>query len=191
MVQIFFAVFASAFVLIGYVLYIRDILKHGVKPHQYTFGIWTLLAVVLTINQFRNGGGASTLFFVTTLIFLAVIFLLSLKYGERGSSNLDRICLVLSLALFVYWLITLDSEYSTYIATGIDVIAVLPTIYKTYLRPKTETYLPWMLSSVAAFLTILSLPNYRLVILIYPLYVLIADSAIPLIKFFRESGNKK
>lgn len=170
----------------GYVPYIRDIFLGVVKPHRYTWGIWTILTTVACVNQIANHGGWSALFFISTAVLVPVTFLLSLKYGQGGAVLIDRICLALAILLLIYWIGGRNTHYSTYLAVTIDALGALPTLTKTYRHPGTETYPQWVLAAVAGVLTLFTVPSFALVVIIYPIYIAVMNGAVVGIKFLRE-----
>lgn len=172
--------------LIGYVPYIRDILRNRVKPHRITWGVWAILTTIAAVNQVINGGGYSSLFFISTAFVVGITFLLSIRYGTGGASQIDRICLFLALVLFVYWVTVRDTRTSTVLAVAIDAIGAIPTIVKIYYHPETETYIQWSLAGIAGIFTMLAVPRFDWVLLIYPLYVPIMNGIIVGLKFIRE-----
>ncbi len=174
----------------GYIPYIRDIFRNKVKPHPVTWGVWTILTTIAAFNQVLNGGGYSSLFFISTALLVGFVFALSLRYGMGGASKIDRICLFLAILLLVYWLTVQETRISTLLVVIIDGIAAIPTILKTYQHPETESYNQWSLAGIAGFLTILSVPRLDWVLVIYPMYVLIVNSAIVIVKYTRERKHR-
>jgi len=172
--------------LIGYIPYIKDIFRGKVKPHPYTWGIWAILTSILAINQFINGGGYSLFFFISTALLVDFVFILSLSHGMGGASKIDRLCLTLALVLLLYWVATKDTYTSTVVAVIIDGIGAIPTLIKTYHHPKSETYIQWILSSIAGLLTLLAVPTLSWILIIYPLYVFFMDGAIVVIKYSQD-----
>lgn len=172
--------------LIGYFPYIREILKNVVKPQRTTWGIWTILTTVAAVNQVQNGGGFSSLFFISTALLVATTFLLSLKYGQGGASRVDIVCLFLAICLFAYWAIVQDTRISTLVAVGIDTIALVPTLIKTYRQPETEIYAQWVLAGLGGLLAMLASPSADWVLIIYPAYIFIANGSVVATKYLRE-----
>jgi hypothetical protein len=184
--QILFGFTALILNLIGYIPYIRDIFRKIVKPHPFTWAIWTILTTIAAFNQVRNDGGYSSLFFISTAILVGFVFLLSFRYGMGGASNIDRLCLVLAGILLIYWLTTKDTHLSTVYAVIIDGIGAIPTLIKTYHHPKSETYIQWTLAGIGGLFTMVSVPRLDWILLIYPLYVFIMNAAIVITKYLRE-----
>lgn len=141
---------------IGFIPYIRDILRGKVKPQRITWGIWTILTTIAAVNQVQNGGGWSSLFFISTVFLVATTFLLSLKRGMGGASKLDMICLAAAIVLFGYWATLHNTRISTLVAVIIDGIGAIPTVIKTYHRPDTESYPQWVLAGIGGLCTTLA-----------------------------------
>lgn len=181
-----FGVLALILNFIGYIPYIRDILGKKVRPHRITWGIWTILTTIAAINQILNGGGFSSLFFISTTLLVIIVFILSFHYGMGGVSKIDRICLVLALILLIYWITVKETRISTIIAVVIDGIGIIPTVIETYHHPKSETYIQWVLSGIAGLFTMLAVPRFDVILLIYPFYIFVANAAIVGTKFLRE-----
>lgn len=175
--------------LAGYFPYIRDILQKKVKPHPYTWAIWTILTFIVAFNQIENGGGYSNLFLISTTILVGFVFILSLRFGMEGASAIDRTCLLLAAFLLFYWLISKDTHFSTIYAVIIDCFGAIPTLIKTYHHPKTETYTVWLLAALAGLLTAFSVPRLDWILFIYPLYVFFMDGAVVAIKYLREKST--
>lgn len=170
--------------VVGYIPYIQGIFKGTVKPQRITWGIWAILTSVAFINQLINGGGYSALFFGSTALLVITVFLLSLKRGLGGKSTFDLIVLAASAGLFVLWAVTQNTRTTTIIAVAIDLMAALPTLYKSYIHPETEAYLQWILAAVAGLLSMLAVrASTDYILFIYPLYIVVMNSLIVLAKF--------
>ncbi|HEX3081770.1 MAG TPA: hypothetical protein VHQ86_00810, partial [Candidatus Saccharimonadia bacterium] len=168
-VTIAFGILAVILNAIGYVPYIRGILTGAVRPQRVTWGIWTILTTVASVNQIINGGGWSTLFFGSTTILVMIVFALSLtRRGIGGASAFDRAVLASSLILTVFWVSARDTHLSTYIAVAIDGVGALPTIVKAFRRPHTELYLQWVLAAVAGACSFAAVTRPATVLYVYP-----------------------
>jgi hypothetical protein len=180
------AVIALLLNIIGYIPYIRDILRKIVKPHPITWGIWTILVTIAAVNQILNGGGYSSLFFVSTTVLVWIVFILSFKYGFKGATTLDKVCLALAVGLLIYWVTVQETRISTLLAVIIDGIGAIPTVVKTFKHPETETYPQWVLAGLGGLLTILAVPRLDWALIIYPAYVALMNAVIVGTKYVRE-----
>ncbi|HSX05623.1 MAG TPA: hypothetical protein VLF69_04100 [Candidatus Saccharimonadales bacterium] len=172
--------------IIGYVPYIRDILRGKVKPQRITWGIWTILTTIAAVNQVKNGGGWSSLFFISTVLLVATTFMLSIKRGMGGASKLDMICLAAAIVLFGYWATVHNTRLSTLVAVFIDGVGAIPTVVKTFHKPETESYPQWVLAGIGGLCTMLAVTKPDWALLIYPAYVFVMNGVIVGVKFWRE-----
>lgn len=170
----------------GYYPYIKGILAGAVKPQRVSWGLWTILVFIAFVNQIANGGGYSSFFIGSTFLLVVAVFALSIKKGMGGAGKLDKACLVAAVILFLCWVITKDTYYSTIFVVLIDAVGALPTAYKAYLHPKTEAYLQWITSGLAAALSLLAIDNHDYILWLYPLYVFTMNGIIVLCKYLGE-----
>lgn len=184
--QFLFGAGALLLNLIGYIPYIRDILRGMVKPHRVTWAVWTILTTIAAFNQVANGGGYSSLFFVSTAFLVTLVLILSFRYGMGGASVLDRFCLIAAIFLLIYWITVRDTYVSTILAVVIDTIGAIPTIVKVYHNPKTETYTQWCFAAIGGLLTMLAVPQFTMILVLYPFYIAIMNSLIVGVKYVRE-----
>ncbi len=185
-IRLLIGIIATVLNIAGYIPYIRDILRGKVKPQRITWGIWTVLTSIAAYNQVVNGGGWSSLFFISTTFLVAITFIMSLRYGVGGASRLDMISLFLSGGLLLYWVISRETRYSTLIAVVIDGIGAVPTIVKTRLAPDTESYPQWVFAAIGGLFTIFAVESGDWVLVIYPVYIFVFNALIVATKFFSE-----
>ena len=189
--RIIIALVASVVNIIGYIPYTRDILRAKARPHPITWGIWTILVSISAVNQVKNGGGYTSFFIISSAVLVAMVFLLSLRYGAKGITLLDKVCLTLALLLLAYWLTLHETRISTAIAITIDAIGAIPTVIKTYRFPATETYPEWILAGIGGFLTIFAVPRLDWALLIYPVYVFLMNATVVGVKYSRTKTSKE
>ncbi len=185
---LFFGFTALILNFIGYVPYIRGIFEGKVKPQRITWGIWSILTLVAFVNQVMNGGGWSSLFFGSTTALVLLVFIISMRKGVGGSSRFDQIILGVAALLFTYWIFSQDTYYSTLIAVAIDGVGALPTVIKAYRQPDTEVYLQWVLAGIAGLFSMVAVPAYSFILLVYPAYVFLMNAVVVVAKYL---GTKK
>ncbi len=165
---------AAALALFSSYLYIQDILRGNTKPHTYTWLIWSIVTVIAFLGQWVSGGGpGSWATGVAAIVTIGTFFLaLNPKYGNKDITNFDKVCLVLSIVAILPWLLIKNVLWSVILATLIDLIAFFPTMRKTWHAPKSESLASMYVDAVKHGLSTVSMSNYSLVTLIYPLAVL-------------------
>jgi|SRR3989338_7144258 len=156
------AIIAALLAIAGNLPYLLDILKQRVKPHPYTWFVWTLVSGTVFFGQLAKGAGIGALPTAASEIFTLIIFLFSLKYGFKGIKTIDTIFLLIALGGIGIWFLTKDPTYSVIIAVSIDVIAFVPTLRKTWEYPRTETPILYGTNVLRHILALFSLQSYNI-----------------------------
>lgn len=185
--NVVFGIIGALINLLGYIPYLRDIVRSKVKPQRVTWGIWVVLNTVAAVNSTVNGGGWSLLFLWSTLVLVLITFVLSIKRGVGGIGKLDKAMIACAGLLLMYWALSRDTVLSTFIAIAIDTLGLIPTIVKTYKDPSSETCPQWVLAGVAGIFTVFAVGSFNEFVLIaYPLYIVLGNSLVVSTKAFRS-----
>jgi hypothetical protein len=167
--------------LISNIPYIRDILKKTTKPHRVTWGIFFLLNIIFLGNQLAAGATSSIWLVIAFTLSTLIIFSLSLKYGVGGTTKLDVMILIGSLVGVGLWQILQAPIASVLANLVVATIAAIPTYRKAWLQPQTETKLSFLLGTIAAAFTVVSVGGMSLVLLLLPIYSVVYNGSIYLI----------
>jgi hypothetical protein len=159
--------------------YIFSIVRGETKPHQFSWLIFTIMNGIVMISQFLEGARASVIISVIFFLYSFVEFLLSLKYGVRDSSRLDRWLLGFALLTIVLWLLTRNNALAIWLTVLIDVFATTMLILKIKQHPGSEPFWLWFAATMAFVFTCLSLADKPFGILyVRPLYGILSDVAV-------------
>lgn len=153
---------AAVLAIAGNVPYLWDIFKGRVKPHPYTWLVWSLVSCIIFFGQLAKGAGVGAIPTAASEIFTLIIFLFSLKYGFRGIKKIDTVFFMAALFGIVLWICTKDPTYSVIIAVTIDLIAFVPTLRKTWHHPTTETPVLYSSNVLRHILALFSLQAYNI-----------------------------
>jgi hypothetical protein len=171
-----FAITAALLAIAGSVPYVIDILKGRVKPHAYTWFVWSIVSGIVLFGQLAKGAGIGALPTAAAEVFTLIIFLLSLRYGFRGITRTDTYFLLLAVVGIVPWLLTKDPTISVVIAVSIDVIAFVPTLRKTWREPKTETPILYASNVLRHIFALASLEAYNLATMLHSVAMIVTNS---------------
>jgi hypothetical protein len=155
-------------VFVGYGPYIRDILRKKTVPHTFTFLVWSIASSITWALQVYGGAGvgASITFVVTGACIL--IFLLSLKYGEKRIVALDIVFLILALLALFLWLVVHQPLWSVILVVLTDILGFGPTVRKSWNKPHSETLFTWVIAAGRHLLGIFALAQFNIFTLLYP-----------------------
>lgn len=181
-----FAIVAALLAVAGNLPYLWDIFKGRVKPHPYTWLVWSIVSGIVFFGQVAKGAGIGALPTAASEIFTLIIFLFSLKYGFTDIKRIDTVFLCIALGGVGLWLLTNDPTYSVVIAVGIDVIAFVPTLRKTWREPSTETPLLFGTNVLRHILALFSLQAYNVATTLHSIAMITTNSLMVLFIMLRK-----
>jgi hypothetical protein len=176
MIKDILVIVASLLALVGNIPYLVDVVKGKVKPHPYTWFIWTIVSCVVFFGQVAKGAGIGAIPTAVSEIFTVIIFLFSLKYGFKNPPKVDKYFLILALLGLIPWILTKDPIISVIVMVSIDFIAFIPTLRKTYHHPKSETSLLYGTNVLRHALALGALGSYNIATMLHSIVMIITNS---------------
>jgi len=151
----------------NYTLYLRAIAKGKVKPHMFTWAVWTLLGAIAFAAQWSENAGLGMwqTGLMTCGTFLITIF--SWFKGERNYTRSDWIALLSSLLAIPLWMATDDPVWSVILITVIDVVAAWPTARKSWSDPVHESPRAFFTAGVISGLGVSALSVHNVTTTLY------------------------
>ncbi len=185
-IKIIFTIIATLIGVAGFLPYLKDIFSLKTKPHAYTWLIWAITQGTAVAGIWYGGGGWGGLNLVVGMIFVLVIFLLSLKYGTRNITKSDTAILITALvAILIWW--QLDKPLiSVIMISAIDVIGYIPSFRKSYREPWSETLISWSVFPVSNIFALLALKEYNWLTMTYLMAITMASLSLYLFCFYRR-----
>lgn len=172
----FFAIIASVFAIIGNISYFRDVISKKIKPHPYTWFVWTIVSGVTFFGQLVKGAGIGALPTGIAELFTVLIFLFSLQYGFKHVTKSDTYYLLFALLGLIPWVLLKDPTVSIIIVVTIDLIAFIPAFGKTKRNPATERPALYSMNVARHVLTLLSLRTYNIATTLHSIAMIIANT---------------
>lgn len=193
-VKILIAIIASVLAFVGNISYLKDIFKGTVKPHPYTWFIWSIVSMTTFFGGIAKGAGIGALPTGIAEAFTIIIFIFSLHYffvgkkkGEIGHiRKVDNYFLTIALVGLIPWALTKDPTISVIIVVLIDVVAFIPTLRKTWMHPKTEEPLLYGMNVSRHVLTLFSLGAYNIATTFHSIAMIITNTVMVL--FIKRRG---
>lgn len=174
------AIIGAVIAIVGNIPYLIDVIKKRVEPHPYTWLVWTIVSGVTFFGALAKGAGVGAIPTGAAEIFTVIIFILSLKYGFRNIRRIDTYFLIIALLGLVPWALTKDPTISVIIVVMIDLVAFIPTLRKTWKKPKTETPMLYSMNVVRHILTLFSLQAYNIATMLHSIAMIIVNSFMTL-----------
>jgi len=179
-------IIAISISLVGFVPYIKDSIAGKTKPHIVSWFIWALISFLAFGIQLLNDGGAGSYINLILGITCTISLIIGLRNGTKDISKFDILSLLLALVAIVLWLIVKQPLWSIILVSVIDLISFLPTVRKSWNSPWSETLISWELSVLKHVITLFTFQKISLIVLVYPVYALIANGAFSLMLVLRR-----
>lgn len=166
------------------------------RPVTSAWGIWTILGLIFLLSSYDAGARIETTLLAPLAGFIdpLVIFLLSLRYGEKSWSRLETYCVATCLATIAVWQSLESALYGLIGACIADSMGTIPQIKKVFKEPGDEPWFPWVAFSVGSAINFLAIQNWEIEQYLYPTFMTIASSfiAIPVALYhIKESIRKR
>lgn len=183
---------AGVLSLLAYISYFVSIIRGTTIPNRATWLILTIVGVLVSLSYYSVGANETMWVPICNTIGAAIAFLLSIKYGESKWFTLDKVCIIISISSVIMWSLTKTAIIVLLINIFIDFLGVLPTIKKSYLNPRSEDYLPWLITTISCIINIFAIQDWKFSIFVYPIYMVVFNGIItvPLL-LFRFGGSFK
>ncbi len=169
------SIFAGCLILYSYIPYAKDIIKGKAVPARSARIMFTVLLALALLQQRSVGSVWTIAVTVGELIGTVGILWLALKFGVGGLKKLDLACYVLLGMSLIVWITTGSALLALYMTVLTDAIAFTPTLEKTWKNPKSETALFFILGVVAPLLNIIAARELTFAILLFPVYLALAN----------------
>jgi hypothetical protein len=178
-----FAAISAVIIIAGAPPYVIDIFKGKTRPERATWLIWAVLGTIAFLSQLSLHGGWSLVFVGLDGLGSILVFLLSLRYGVGGWTWLDQIALVIAAIGVVTSLVAHNPTFALCGVVVADLSGTVLTVRKTFLAPSTETTITWFMVGTAALLGVFSVGKWQMDLLIYPVYLMLANYSVLAAKY--------
>jgi hypothetical protein len=173
-----FGVLAGILQLVAAAPYLRDILRGSTRPQRATWMIWTTLSLVVFASQWASGATWSLALTAGQALSCGAVFALAIRRGVGGVSPVELMLLGLAALGVVGWQVAGDPTVATCSVVAADLIAVALMLPKTYRQPGSETLATYAIGVVSTIFALAAVDSAAPSLLIYPLYILVADGVV-------------
>jgi branched-subunit amino acid transport protein len=173
----------------SYVPYFRNIFLGKVKPHAFSWLVWSLLTAVAFGAQISERGGAGAWVTASTALACFAVFILALFKGRRDFTSFDWYALAAALVAFVLWWLTKDPTLSVILVTVTDALGFLPTFRKGYYKPNEDSIALYGASIIKYTLGILALNSFSLSTWLFPASLILTNGLFVMLLFIRRKQS--
>jgi hypothetical protein len=168
-----FIIFGAFLSFIGGLSYLVDTLKGKAKPNRVSWFVWALAPMIAFFASLEQGVGLYSLMTFMAGFNPLLIFIASFvnKQASWKVTKFDLFCGFVAIIGVVLWRITGDGNLAILLSIVADGVAAIPTVIKSYKYPETENYMGFLLSGIAALITLLAINTWTFEYYAFPLYI--------------------
>ena len=188
--QAFFTILSTILVLAAFPPYVIDTIRGKTRPERATWFIFSILGIIAFISQLALGATWSLVFSGFDTAASIVVFILSITYGVGGYTKLDISALTVAITGAFVAVFAHEPIVSLIGVIVADLSGVALTIKKVYEYPKSETTISWVLVGTASLFGALSVSKLAFGTLLYPIYLMLVNYAVPIVQVLRRNKNR-
>jgi len=184
-----FSIIAGILFLVGFIPYIRAILKRVAQPSKASWIIWTALDLVVIAGMWSKHSLNGQILGAFTGSVVTVV--LALKYGKPGWTWLDKLCLVGGALGIVLWKVFDDANFGIVVSMAIVMLGTIPTIVSAWKNPANEDRTAWTFFFVSCLFALSAIPAWTLADALQPLVYFMGESIMMFILYYRPRLHAK
>ena len=172
---------------IGFIPYLIAIIQRKMTASKASWIIWAVVGTALALSYKTAGAKASMWvpisYAVCPLVVLAAIFWKD-RSREKWPKE-DIVCLIIGLALFIPWSAFKVIEYldmmpswgivlpriTLYGGIAVDTFGAIPTVWKSWKNPKSESFWGWTFWVAGNLLNLLAVESWVPDVASYAIYI--------------------
>ncbi len=149
--------------------YFTGIFRGRTRPHVFSWFIWGTISSIGFAAQVAEGAGPGSWArgFGSATCYLLVV--LSYFKGEKNIGLSDWVTLAVALSAIPLWVVTKTPFWSVVIVCFIDTIGYLPTLRKSWAKPREEQAVSYLFSCLGAAFSLVAIKQYTPSTWLYPL----------------------
>ena len=180
-------IFSGIIVIFASIPYLIDVKRKKARPARSTWIMFVILLFLGVIQSGSLGSGYSRFLIIGDITTCTLVLLFSFRYGISSITTLDIVCYSILTLDIILWQLLDNPLLGLLITISADLVAITPTIVKTYIDPSSETPAIWLITTFASLLAIFSENEISLVIIIFPLYLALTNGVIGVMTFRKKN----
>ncbi|HEY0961250.1 MAG TPA: hypothetical protein VGE69_02730 [Pseudomonadales bacterium] len=164
-----------ALTLVAYAPYITQIRNGTMRPHVFSWVIWTISTAVVFLAQVAaDGGPGAWATGVSALLTLYVTWLAWAHCRDIQITRADWLFLWAALGSIPLWYMTGDPLWAVVILTTVDVLGFGPTVRKLYSLPYEESVWFYLLFGARNVVSLFALQTLSLTTALFPIAMVLS-----------------
>jgi hypothetical protein len=178
---------AIVLTFVGFYPYLWGIMRGAIKPHLFSWVIWSITTLVVFLAQLEAQGGLGAWpTGVSGAITSLVAVLAYMKRADVRIMALDWLFFWAALSSLPLWYVTSDPLWAVIVLTTVDLLGFGPTVRKAYSQADSESPLFFAVFAIRNGFSILALERYSVATVLFPAAVGVACILLILLILYRR-----
>ena len=158
-------------------VYVRSAIREA-EPQIVSWLVWTALLVIGACSSLAGGQVPAAVYVLACAAMCAAVVLLVIRRGTWKPGPLGWACLAGAVAGLVLLIFTRAPSLTIAVTVAVDFTAYVPTMAHAWRAPGEEPWAAYALFAAGAALALAAADRHVFTAVAYPLYLLIADTAV-------------
>ena len=188
-----FVILGAAISLIGIGVYAVGTLRGRVKPNRVSWILWALAPLIAFAAELTSGVGWQSLTTLTPGLGPLLVLIAS-AFNRRSYwqvTRFDLTCGGLSVLALALWATTGSGNLAILFSILADGLASVPTLIKSYREPATESYWPYLATTVNGAIALLTITTWQFAEYAFPAYLVLMFAIISALIMFPDLRFRK
>lgn len=177
------SIIAGVLFVIGFVPYIRAILRKETKPAKTSWIIWASLDYIVLAGMIATHTVNGQI--VGAVIGATIVIGLAMKYGTSDWAKIDIFCLIGAIFGIVLWRIFGNPVFGIITSCVAAFIGSFPTFLSAWKDPGHEDKLAWTIFWASCVCAMIAIPKWTLADVAQPATFFTIESIMMYILYFR------
>ena len=176
---------------VAFAPYIRGILRDEIRPHLFSWVIWSCTTLIVFAATVKGGGGVGA--WPIALSGVITLYITMLAHRHRADSTitrLDWVFFVSALSTIPIWYLTSNPLWAVIILTTVDLLGFGPTLRKAYYRPYEEGISLYAIYAFRNLLVVGAMEAYSLITLLFPVAIALACLVLIVLILIRRKATE-
>ncbi|MEO0607458.1 MAG: hypothetical protein AAFY82_04450 [Pseudomonadota bacterium] len=164
-----FSAIALVLNFVAFLPYYRDILGDVVKPHVFSWGIWSAGTLIIFFAQLSDGAGIGAWpIGVSGLLTGGVALLALTRAADTSIARMDYVFLILAASALPLWFLSSSALSAVIILTLVDLLGFGPSARKAYAMPNEESVTFFAIGAIRNVLIVMALEHVSWTTALFP-----------------------
>lgn len=177
-IKLWFGIAAAVVAFFNYWPYLIGGIKRTLKPHAFSWIIFTIITATISVAQFSGGAGPGAWATGATSVTTFLIALLALRNGGYRVTRSDKLSFAGALVAIPAWILTANPLVAVIILTFIETLGFAPTYRKTFSHPHDESILAFSLTILKYVLALMAMQAYTFTTVLFPIALIILSTVL-------------